>query len=902
MSRCPSCTAELPALSQFCLKCGTRLNGSSPRLDSTRAETQAMVTSPAPSLLRTYSGGEKHRFEPGTLLAGRYRIISRLGKGGMGEVFRADDIMLGQPVALKFLPESAGNNLNLLTRFYDEVRIARQITHTNVCRMYDIGEVDGHPYLSMEYVDGEDLASLLRRIGRLPADKATEFARKMCAGLAAAHAQGVLHRDLKPANIMIDGRGELRLMDFGLAAVAAQIEGSEVRNGTPAYMAPEQLEGREVSVQSDLYALGLVFYEMFTGKMPHQGETVQQILSARKESSITNPSTLVPDMDAAVEKAIRRCLDPDPKMRPASAKALAASLPGGDPLAAALAAGETPSPELVAAAGSSEGLSLKAASSILATFFVLLIAAAVLLPRVEAVNRLRLDAPPEVLESKARDMIRTLGYPEAPRDSATGFGTDGGYLGYLLGRKIRDAEWTRAFGESPDYVWFWYRQSRGLMTARDIGANGAVNPGDPPSTQSGMISVIVDLDGRLRKFTAIPPQVEDVSKAPAATPDWSALFTMARLNIADFQSSPPTWHPLATTDVQAAWTGTYPGSSKLPVRVEAAAFHGRPVYFEVIWPWTTPSRVANNGGGSWTQRLSGLTFVLGAAAVMIAACFIARYNWRMKRVDPRGATRIATFLALTVFLSWVFGAHHVPADSELSLFAEALAGSLFAFAEYWIFYLALEPWVRRYWPQALITWSRVLQGKLRDPMVGRDILIGTTLGLVYVLFISAYSGIDMRFDTSGPPENFSVALLTGTPALIRFALVRGLNAIASALVFFLVLFLLRALVRRQWLAGTLLVVLFTLVNMRNVNPWYVGIPLFVFIFGTVVVAMTRLGLFAVSILLAVVDSVLGASLTSNYGAWYGQSSWIVLVVMSAMALWGFRLSLGERSIWGETPQ
>src|SRR5215472_11008353 len=182
----------------------------------------------------------KERFPPGTLLARRYRIISRLGKGGMGEVFRADDLILGQPVALKFLPESSKGNLNLLARFYDEVRIARQISHKNVCRVYDIGEVEGQPYLSMEYIDGEDLGGLLRRIGRLPGDKASEFARKLCAGLAAAHAQGVLHRDLKPANIMVDSRGEIRITDFGLAAVAEQLHGAEIRNGTPAYMAPEQ--------------------------------------------------------------------------------------------------------------------------------------------------------------------------------------------------------------------------------------------------------------------------------------------------------------------------------------------------------------------------------------------------------------------------------------------------------------------------------------------------------------------------------------------------------------------------------------------------------------------------------------------------------------------------------------
>jgi serine/threonine protein kinase len=277
--------------------------------------------SPAPASHTRNSGIPAYRFEPGTLLASRYRIISRLGKGGMGEVFRADDIMLGQPVALKFLSESATSNLSLLTRFYDEVRIARQITNANVCRVYDIGEVEGQPYLSMEYIDGEDLGSLLRRIGRLPADKATEFARKMCAGLAAAHKQGILHRDLKPANVMMDGRGELHIMDFGLAAVATELQGAEARNGTPAYMAPEQLEGREVSVQSDLYALGLIFYEMFTGRPAHRAETAAEILKLRRSSaSLTNPSQLTAEIDPAVERAIQSL----PRSRPEAAPGIGA--------------------------------------------------------------------------------------------------------------------------------------------------------------------------------------------------------------------------------------------------------------------------------------------------------------------------------------------------------------------------------------------------------------------------------------------------------------------------------------------------------------------------------------------------------------------------------------------------
>src|ERR1700687_5344751 len=196
---------------------------------------------------------DEGRFVPGTLLGGRYRIIGLLGRGGMGEVYRATDLALGQSVALKLLPEEAAQNQRLLERFHGEVRIARQVSHPNVCRVYDIGQAEGMPFISMEYVDGEDLASLLLRIGPLPADKAVETARKLCAGLAAAHDRGIIHRDLKPQNIMMNKRGEVVIMDFGLAAIADQLSGPEARNGTPAYMSPEQLKGTSVTHKSDIY-------------------------------------------------------------------------------------------------------------------------------------------------------------------------------------------------------------------------------------------------------------------------------------------------------------------------------------------------------------------------------------------------------------------------------------------------------------------------------------------------------------------------------------------------------------------------------------------------------------------------------------------------------------------------
>jgi serine/threonine-protein kinase len=275
----------------------------------------------------------------------------------------------------------------------NEVRMARQVSHPNVCRVFDIGDAQGELYLTMEYVDGEDAAALLRRIGRVPNDKGVEIARKLCAGLAAAHAKGVLHRDFKPANIMIDGRGEVRIMDFGLAAVAERMESGDVRSGTPSYMAPEQLAGREATVRSDIYALGLVLYELFTGKPAFTARDVPELLRQRESHPATTPSTLVPELDAKVERAILRCLESGPELRPASALEVSAALPGGDPLAAALAAGETPSPEMVAAAGPTEGLRPRVAAALLVATLACLSIVLTLTPRVTLLGHLPLQHP-----------------------------------------------------------------------------------------------------------------------------------------------------------------------------------------------------------------------------------------------------------------------------------------------------------------------------------------------------------------------------------------------------------------------------------------------------------------------------------------------------------------------------
>jgi len=406
MFACPSCATPVGASDRSCPACGSRLDiadsptGTAPRPGASLSPT------PSPGQERTPSSGPRRpggeRFVPGTVLAGRYRITGLIGRGGMGEVYRADDLKLEQPVALKFLPHGLDADGERLARFYREVRVARQVSHPAVCRMYDVGEAEGHFFLSMELVDGENLSSLLRRIGRLPPDKALDIARQLCSGLAAAHEKGVLHRDLKPANLMLDGQGNVRITDFGLAGLAESLREDDVRSGTPCYMSPEQLQGREVSVRSDIYALGLVLYELYTGRRAFQGKSLAEFVRKHRDERPIEPSALVAGLDPAVERAILACLEKEPRRRPSSALVVSAMLTGSDPLEAAIAAGETPSPELVAAAGEAEGLRPAVAWGLLAFVLAGIVAAPFLAGSFQLLERLPIEKSPAVLEDRAR--------------------------------------------------------------------------------------------------------------------------------------------------------------------------------------------------------------------------------------------------------------------------------------------------------------------------------------------------------------------------------------------------------------------------------------------------------------------------------------------------------------------
>jgi serine/threonine-protein kinase len=829
------------------------------------------------------------------MLAGRYRIVSLLGRGGMGEVYRADDLKLGQPVALKFLPEGLERDPRRLERFLNEVRVALRVSHPNVCRVFDIGEFEGHHYLSMEYVDGEDLSSLLRRIGRFPRDKAGQAARQLCAGLAAAHDQGVLHRDLKPANVMIDGRGRVKITDFGLAELQETVHGVEARAGTPAYMAPEQLSGREATVRSDLYALGLVLYELFTGRAALSGRTPDEIARLQEETTPTTPSSLVEGIDPAVERVILRCLEKDPLRRPASALAVAGALPGGDPLAAALAAGETPSPELVAQAGETGGLKPAVAVTYLAAFLIGLVVIVPLAERWALLSAVPLDKPPVVLAEKAREIILELGYDHPPADSARGFYPNLEYLDHLGRQENSAGQWDVLGNSQPAAVVFWYRQSPSLLAKLNAASIGE-SLRDPPLTLPGMVTVFLDPLGRLLSFTAVPPDLP-VAAGPVGEPDWTALLARAGLQREALTAVDPLWSPPVHSDRRLAWQGAYPDAPGTEIRIEAATVQGQLVWFRIIEPWVQPGLTESERAGLLEQLLE-LTPPVSYLLVLIGAGILAWRNVRLGRGDRRTAIRFALYLG-GMRLLWLLGAHHLPSGAELNVIISNLAWALYRFGLIWVFYLALEPYARRLWPRTLVSWVRLFDGRFRDPLVGRDILIGLLFGLsLNLVYLIGHYPSGLMGESPPPPffTDWSLESVLGLRHAITALLGVHVTIVLYNFLGIILFLVLRLLLRRTSLAIAFTTLSYLAVFYPGQRYLYFHLIVSTGIMVLFWIAFFRFGLLPVIVAFSVCNLLLELPLSMDLSSWHVETTLIPLLVLIGLAVYGFRTALAGRPV------
>ncbi len=826
--------------------------------------------------------GDPGALTPGTVLLGRYRIVKILGRGGMAEVYQADDLKLREPVALKFL-FSPKTTPKALERLNDEVRHGRRVTHENVCRIYDIVEDGDRHFITMEFVAGVDLASLLLQVGRLPFEKALQVSRDLCAGVAAAHEVGLIHRDLKPANIMINGFGTPKITDFGIAAYSTEISPDD-RSGTPNYMAPEQLIGGGGSVESDLYALGLVMYELFTGRPVFSAETIAELIAAHQVEK-RPPSSTLADIDMNVERVILKCLDEDPAQRPRSVRDILAALPGLDAVDAAMVRGETPRPGLVASKNVPSTLSGVAALVLFAAVISGLAAILFLTPMTMFYARVPLDKPPEVLGADAERMATQIGM------------TTSGLRRYSWFERDEDALRARPWEDLPRHV-------PGAMSFVSYWAPQALTAQNATSRFQFASSVILahlnqvtlDSDGRLKSFRF----------GDSGAPRSSRLIPFGTLlplaGVVDAVTVPIRRFGMKDGSERIEWLtrgGNEPGLHVVTTT------RGDSLSGFVV----TPSGVPSAARGSAYAAELGLAPAWGGAALVIAIIGIVLTgiammlrNVRRDRLDRLGAMKVATYAALVTALAWACAADHSARLLDEWLLVKAGLGSaLFAGAIVWLFYAALEPSLRRRSPDILVGWQRLLQGWFGDSLIAHDVLIAIVIGISWNLWwrLINLSPVLLRLRTLVPLGDLFDA----------FSSVRGIGfrffSVQYTAVFFGlgVVFILNSwltLVRRPSIAFVASGALMTMIafpSVPSVNPHDVW---FAALFSVAITASWlwvawRFGLLTLIVAIFVHFQLCAFPLTLDVGSWFAGRSWLAMAALVATAMWAAFGALKSRS-------
>ncbi len=818
----------------------------------------------------------------------------------MSEVYRADDTRIGRYVALKF-PLTSSDDASWSWHLVGEVEVAQCVSHPNVCRVHELGQHGKHFFVSMEFIDGDSLRRILsRNVGALTSDEKLRIAHDLCAGLAAIHDQRILHRDLKPENVMLNSSGRAVITDFGIASYAGGV--TDPRSGTPAYLAPEIQAGELPTHSSDIYSLCLMLYELFTGRLPFEAKSAEKRLRLQKAGAPALPD---PDeIDPAIRKAIARGLAPAPEERFDSARELAAALPPRPEIAASAKSGRIVAPETLLVIPHTR-LRRPIAWGLLAAALLLLPLAVMLGAAVQPIREVAEGEPPVVLVSRARDILRRLGFDSPPKDSLHGYAFE------PLDAAHRNASDSGALPQmSP--VRFWYRQSPEQLMPLGLGGPFS-SYDDPPARNAGTVGVHLDPKGRLLRLDALPPGIDEWSVgAPDVEPDWEALFVAGGLELAEFRQVSPAWTPPAFADRRRAWVGSHPDWGNQPIRVEVATFRGLPVGFRVLaGAAPAPDAALSRRPRRLASATSGLLVALWFCAGLIAAVQFARRNLRRRTADRPAALRVAMAVFIARMLVWLLGSRPFAVSPDIKLLQAGLARSLLAAALVWILYVALEPMVRSLWRERAASWVRLMYGRFRDALVGRDLLIGVVFGLAALLWAQLYVVVPgwLGFPTPGPGSQSNLLWQIGQNNVEILCESLGGNARALAMGIFTVVHamivalfgvigiaLLRLVLRRAWLSRTTAWLLLTFLTFPSD-----GYPAAAVIAAAISSALWLTVVIRFGFLSAVTATVVAWLLSSlpmtpAPGTWTTGISTSTLLITLAVTLWGFVAALQGRPL------
>ena len=568
------------------------------------------------------------------------------------------------------------------------------------------------------------------------------------------------------------------------------------------------------------------------------------------------------------------------------------ALPGGNPMQIALDAGQTPSPEMVAASPKKGALKPAVALACLIGGIVMIGICMFASMKISPQNRIPFTKSSEVLAERTSEIISKFGYTDAPVERLYRFYYDETYERYVR-QDPSPEKWEKISSGQPLMFVFAEEQSPRHFDMALMG-NGFWT--FLPQTTGGMKTISLDTRGRLVEFTAVPPQFTE-NRTEQTIADFSPAFSAAELDLSKFKETAPNWTPSVASDTRKAWEGALPDHPGIPLRVEAAAFQGKIVYFRLIYPWTEPylAQTDHITTRDWFAIFAFAGVIIG---ILITAIFLARKNVKSGSGDRKGAFKIALVVLVLTFGGYFLGMNHVPAFfPELDRFTHSLRMALYFASATWLLYLALEPIVRRNMPELIVSWNRLLSGDWRDPLVGRDVLLATVSGIAQMTLI--YLGpLAERFlyNDFRTEANPNALIVLRTPVSMILTLSGGTITIGFAYVCLLVILLL--ILRRKLYAGIALFAIAATIGSLFFSHSLVALPFSLVISGIICLVVSRLGLVAAIVTLTVQAWMLNTLFTLNFSAWYATPMFVTLALILFLLGYGFKVSSANRSLFG----